>query len=273
MKVKELESQLLIERKLARQHVDSKIAEQHLKHQDQSNTPIRPALANKTLGTQKNLNDFMRSTRPLTENNILKQPSLPFSTLDNSIKCIDHAEKENNPDVAEKFVLPKRTGRASICTTTPHIPSVTALRRNSLIPLPSVPYLPQLPPRVTPVLERRAEEEDTEEMRNCLAAQKHLSPKQGKRSESKKRGSSMLRRSLYKKIQHKSPIQQHMRRVGVNVGMEKVRVSIGSQGRMVAKRGLRKNGRRNDTEETQQKNSQKEKERGWNVGTTSKSTF
>ncbi|KAI9086913.1 hypothetical protein K1719_031074 [Acacia pycnantha] len=276
-KVKELESQLLIERKLARQHVDSKIAEQHLlKHQEQNNTPMRPALANKPLGIHKNLNDFMSSTRPLMENNMLRQPSLPFSTLENSIKCIHHAEKENNPDIVDKLVLPKRTGRASICTTTPRIPSVTTLRRNSLIPLPTVANLPQLPPTVMPVPESRAEEEESnDEVGNCLATQTHLeSPKQRIRSESKKRGSNMLRQSLYKKIQNKSPIQQHMRRVGVNVGMEKVRVSIGSQGRMMAKRVLRKNGRRNGTEQTQQKNSKKEKERGWNAGTAAgKSTF
>ncbi|XP_054812226.1 kinesin-like protein KIN-14Q isoform X1 [Prosopis cineraria] len=274
-KVKELEAQLLIERKLARQHVDSKIAEQHLlKHQEQTNTPMRSALANKPPGTHKNFNDLMGLTRPLTENNSLKQPSMPFTTLDNSVKCIDHAEKENNPDIVDKFVLPKRTGRASICTMTPRIPLVPTLRRNSLIPLPSVPSLPHLTSPIVPVLESRAEEKESNgEAGNCLAAQTHLeSPKQRMKSGSKKRG-SMLRRSLYKKIQTKSPIQQHMRRVGVNVGMEKVRVSIGSQGRMMAKRGLQKNGRRNGTEETQQKNSQKEKERGWNAGTTVKPSF
>ncbi|XP_028752425.1 kinesin-like protein KIN-14Q [Neltuma alba] len=272
-KVRELESQLLIERKLARQHVDSKIAEQHLlKHQEQNSTPGRPALANKPVGTHENFTDFMSSTRPLMENNISNQPSLPSSTLYNSIKCTDHAEKENNPEIVEKLVLPKRTGRASICTITPRIPSVTTLRRNSLIPLPSVP---QLPSTIMPVLESRAEEkESNEEGGNSLATQTHLeSPKQRMKSGSKKRGSSMLRRSLYKKIQNKSPSQQHMRRVGVNVGMEKVRVSIGSQGRMIAKRGFLKNGRRNGTEETQQKNIQKEKERGWNARTTGKSTF
>ena len=108
LKVKELESQLLVERKLARQHVDSKIAEQHqMKHQEeQNNTLMRPALASRPLGSLKNFNDpvsgggwckdqQINSAKPLAENNILK-PCIPFSTMESSIKCIDHAEKENN---------------------------------------------------------------------------------------------------------------------------------------------------------------------------------
>ena len=64
---------------------------------------------------------------------------------------------------------------------------------------------------------------------NCVLAQTHfLCPKEV-RSGAKRIG-SILRRSLHKKIQVKSPFQQHMRKVGVNVGMEKVRVSIGSRG-------------------------------------------
>src|ERR1044072_5142933 len=159
LKVKELESQLLIERKLARQHVDSKIAEQHqMKHQEeQMNTLMRPVLANRPLGNLKNLNDpasggwckdQANSAKPLAENNLFK-PCIPFSTMESSITYIDHTEKENNPDMAEKGLFPKRTGRASICTMTPRIPSATASRRNSLIPLPSLtqfqsPFIPKL---------------------------------------------------------------------------------------------------------------------------------
>lgn len=55
-------------------------------------------------------------------------------------------------------------------------------------------------------------------------------------------------------------MQQHIRRGGgVNVGMEKVRVSIGGRGR-VAHRVLLGNARR-AMKDVQQ---QKEKERGWN---------
>lgn len=80
-----------------------------------------------------------------------------------------------------------------------------------------------------------------------------------------KKLSNLLRRSLQKKMQMKSPMQQHMRRGGINLGTEKVRVSIGSRGRMAAAHRvvLLGNGRR-VTKETQSK---KEKERGWNIGT------
>ncbi|KAK9199383.1 hypothetical protein WN944_014574 [Citrus x changshan-huyou] len=63
----------------------------------------------------------------------------------------------------------------------------------------------------------------------------------------------------------KSPMQQHFRRGGVNVGVQQVRVSIGSRGRM-AHIVLLGSGRRGGTKEIQQKQSQKEKERGWNIG-------
>lgn len=275
-KVKELESQLMIERKLARQHVDSKIAEQHqMKHQEeQNNALMRPALANRPLGSQKNFNDpvsggwfkdQVNSARPLMENNSLK-PSIPFCTMESSIKYIDHGEKENNPEMAERVLLPKRTGRASICTMTPRVPLATASRRNSLIPLPSIPSLTQLPSPLLPKLTNQADQKDInngESETNCLPAQAYCESPKEVRSGVKKIG-SILRRSLHKKVQVKSPLQQHMmRKVGVNVGMEKVRVSIGSRGRLLAQRVQVGSGRRGGGKEIQQKNSHKEKERGW----------
>ncbi|KAL2581901.1 hypothetical protein AAZX31_15G236700 [Glycine max] len=273
-KVKELESQLLVERKLARQHVDSKIAEQHqMKHQEeQNNTLLRPALASRPLGSLKNFNDpvsggwfkdqQINSAKPLTENNILK-PRIPFSTMESSIKCIDHAEKENNPDMADKALLPKRPGRASICMMTPRVPSAVASRRNSLIPLPSIPSLTQFQSPLLPKLTNQFDQKDAngESETNCVPAQTHCESPKEVRSGAKRIG-SILRRSLHKKIQVKSPLQQHMRKVGVNVGMEKVRVSIGSRGRL-APRGQVGSGRRGGAKDIQQKNSQKEKERGW----------
>ncbi|KAJ1430698.1 Translation initiation factor aIF-2, bacterial-like [Sesbania bispinosa] len=274
-KVKELESQLMIERKLARQHVDSKIAEQHqMKHQEEQNNALnRSALANRPLGSLKNFNDpasvgwckdQVNSARPLMENNILK-PCIPFTTMENSIKCIDHAEKENNPDMAEKTLLQKRTGRASICTMTPRVPSAIASRRNSLIPLPTVPSLTQLQSPLLPKLTYQGDyyqkDVNGESETSCLPAQTLSESPKEVRSGVKKIG-SILRRSIHKKMQVKSPLQQHMRRVGVNVGMEKVRVSIGSRGRLTQRVQVG-SGRRGGAKEIQQKNSQKEKERGW----------
>ncbi|KAG5007196.1 hypothetical protein JHK85_025738 [Glycine max] len=241
-KVKEPESQLLVERKLARQHVDSKIVEQHqMKHQEkQNNTLLRLALASRPLGSLKNFNDpvnggwfkdqQINSAKPLTKKIILK-PCIPISTMETSIKCIDHAEKENNGDMADKALLPKRLGRPSICMMTPHVPSAVASRRNSLIRLPSIPSLTQFQSPLLPKLTNQFDQKDAngESETNCVLAQTHfLCPKEV-RSGAKRIG-SILRRSLHKKIQVKSPFQQHMRKVGVNVGMEKVRVSIGSRG-------------------------------------------
>jgi kinesin family protein C2/C3 len=256
-KVKELESQLMIERKLARQHVDSKIAEQHqMKNQEEQNNPIWRAtpLANRPLATLKNFND---PAKPLTENNILKPYNIPFSTIESSIECIDHNEKENNPDIADnKSLLPKKTSRASMCTMTmtPRVvPSATISRRNSLIPLPNLTHF-----QSTPFIPKLSNQEVNEESETSQESPKEV------KSGVKKIG-SILRRSRHKKGQGRSPLQQHMRKVGgVNVGMEKVRVSIGSRGKL-AQRGVQVgNGRRGGgAKEIQQKNSHKDKERGW----------
>ncbi|RYR50313.1 hypothetical protein Ahy_A07g036906 isoform B [Arachis hypogaea] len=269
-KVKELEAQLLIERKLARQHVDSKIAEQHqMKQQEEPNSALpRPSLVNRPLSINKNFNDpvsggwckdQVNSAKPLTENNFLK-PLIPFSTIENSIKCIDHAEKENNPEMAEKLLLPKRSGRASICTMTPRVPSAIAARRNSLIPLPSIPSLTQFQSPLLPITANQAtDHKDVNrelDTKFVLAEQTQCESPKEVRSGVKKIG-SILRRSLHKKIQVKSP---QMRRVGVNVGMEKVRVSIGTRGRLGQRVQV---GSARRGKEIQQKNSQKEKERGW----------
>ncbi|CAL5187205.1 unnamed protein product [Lathyrus oleraceus] len=262
-KVKELESQLMIERKLARQHVDSKIAEQHqMKNQEeQNNSILRPTpLANRPLATLKNCNDPTtggNSARPLMENIILKPYNIPFSTIESSIKYIDQNEKENNPDMAEnKSLLPKRTARASLCTMTPRgIPSATTSRRNSLIPLPSLTHFQ------TPFIPKLTNQEVIEESETMQPLQGHCeSPKEVK-SGVKKIG-NILRRSLHRKGQAKSPLQ-HMRKVGgVNVGMEKLRVSIGSRGKL-AQRGVQVGNGRRGGGAKEQKNSHKDKERGW----------
>ncbi|CAA2939480.1 kinesin KIN-14Q [Olea europaea subsp. europaea] len=89
-----------------------------------------------------------------------------------------------------------------------------------------------------------------------------------------KKLSSILRRSLHKKIQIKSPMQQpHVRKIGVNVGMEKVRVSIGSRGGRMGHRALPGNARRVVIKDTQQKQSTREKERGWNIGKTTRTVL
>jgi len=246
-----------------------------MKHQEeQNNAVMRSALANRPLGGLKNFNDSvsggwykdqqMNSAKPLTENNNLFKPFMPFATMESSIKCIEHAEKENNPDMADKALLPKRPGRASsICMMAPRVPSAIASRRNSLIPLPSIPSLTQFQSPLLLNLTNQVDQKDFigEVETNCVPAQTHCESPKEVRSGAKRIG-SILRRSLHKKIQVKSPLHQHMRKVGVNVGMEKVRVSIGSRGRL-APRGQVGSCRKAGTRDIQQKNTQKEKERGW----------
>lgn len=199
------------------------------------------------------------------ENNSYR-PSILLPPTDGLVKYINPMEKENNPDMAEQPRLPKRTGRASICTAAKRIPLTSAPRRNSLIPLPIAPTSAQLTPALFPLAPCEIDEKE-ELIDECLPEQIiHCNSPKAVKSGGKKLMSCMLRRSLQKKMQMKSPMQHHFRRGGVNVGMEKVRVSIGSRGRM-AHRVLLGGGRRAGTKEIQQKQNQKDKERGWNIGT------
>ncbi|XP_050218929.1 kinesin-like protein KIN-14Q [Mercurialis annua] len=262
-KLKELESQLLIERKLARQHVDSKIAEQQqMKQQqdEQSRAPLRPPLSNRLLGTE----NTTTKEQPLAENNSYK-PTFGLLPAYAPVKYIDPTEKENNPGMPEQArLLPKRTGRASICTMAQRVPVAPAPRRTSMIPLRTAPLqIPLVPFRLHHV-DLKDDREESEI--NSLPEQNHCSSPKGVNYGTKKL-SSILRRSIHKKMQLKSPMQQHLRKGGINVGMEKVRVSIGSRGRM-ASRVLLGNGRRTGTKATPQTKIQREKERGWNIGRT-----
>lgn len=284
LQIKELESQLLVERKLARQQVDTKTAEQQQymrEQEDEENRgPRRPVLVSTTtMGSSTRTfaaANQVNITRPLSENNYNKFPSVvPSSEGGGFTKHKEFMEKENDPEMAEQLQHmipppppPKRTGRASICPGAQRIPASQLPRRNSLIPMPSlVPVttttttttklLPSsfLPLASAPPIQAAAE---------TIESPKVYDDGMG----SKKPTSScrLLRKSLQKKNQKRSPmlLQQHIRRMGVNVGMEKVRVSIGSRGKIMAHRVL--SSARRVTKETQLKESKREKERGWNIG-------
>lgn len=278
-KIKELESQLLIERRLARQHVDSKILEQQQQQQlvrqqqqeEQNSALSRPPLANRPLGVLKNFNESkeqaVNHNRPFSElnSNKLRSPPPPTDTI---CEHSDPMEKENNPAIADQLLaVPKQTGRASLCPMAQRILPAPAPRRASLIPLPSAvgsTKFPQTFLQLPPIQDNKREETDID-AKGFPEPMKWggNSPKELK-SGGKKLINSILRRSVQKRVQIRSPMQQHIRRGGgVNVGMEKVRVSIGSRGR-VAHRVLLGNARRAVKEVQQQKESHREKERGWN---------
>nr|GME06320.1 kinesin-like protein KIN-14Q [Ipomoea batatas] len=266
-KIKEMESQLLVERKLARQQVDSRIAEQHLRQQHEDQNSSRPPFATKTTLAPKTSYDENKSQtnlpKPLSENNKYKL------SVDPLVKQNDLAEKEdkeNNPGI-EQLLMPKRAWRASLCPTVHKLPATSAPRRNSLIPLPSVTGAARLPPPFLPLAPIQANEEDDVDNAKGKWLPEPVpgdSPTDQK-IESKKLHSA-LRRSIQKRIQMKSPMQHIRRGGGLNLGTEKVRISIGS--RRVAHRVLLGTARRGVTKEGGlQKQSQREKERGWNIGT------
>ncbi|XP_031112655.1 kinesin-like protein KIN-14Q [Ipomoea triloba] len=271
-KIKEMESQLLVERKLARQQVDSRIAEQlqqqqHLRQQHEDQNSSRPPFATKTTLAPKTSYDENKSQinlpKPLSENNNYKL------SVDPLLKQNDLAEKEdkeNNPGI-EQLLMPKRAWRASLCPTVHKLPATSAPRRNSLIPLPSVTGAAKLPLPFLPLAPIQANEEDDvgNAKGKCLPEPVPGDSPTDQKIESKKLHSA-LRRSIQKRIQMKSPMQHIRRGGGLNLGTEKVRISIGS--RRVAHRVLLGNARRGVTKEGGlQKQSQREKERGWNIGT------
>lgn len=283
LQIKELESQLLVERKLARQQVDTKTAEQqqYMREQEdeENRAPRRPVLVSTTtMGSSTRTfaaANQVNITRPLSENNYNKFPSVVPSSEGGFTKHKEFMEKENDPEMAEQLQHmippppPKRTGRASICPGAQRIPASQLPRRNSLIPMPSlVPVTTTTTTTTTKLLPSSflplASAPPIQAAAETIESPKVYDDGMG----SKKATSScrLLRKSLQKKNQKRSPmlLQQHIRRMGVNVGMEKVRVSIGSRGKIMAHRVL--SSARRVTKETQLKESKREKERGWNIG-------
>ncbi|CAH8359364.1 unnamed protein product [Eruca vesicaria subsp. sativa] len=240
-KVKELESQLLVERKLARQHVDTKIAAQHTKQQneDEINTSKRPPFANILSGSNKSSNETVSTSS-------YDLPPLPNGGL---------IEKENNPDMVERLQIPKRTGRFSVGPK--RILPAPAPRRSTLAPTPYLPITstsPLKPSRQATITTNSPDEKSgTNQEEACKRA-----------ADNGKTLSSILRRSMQKRMQTKSnprqQQQQPLRRGGINVGTEKVRLSIGSRGKL-AHRVLLTNARKAGLKETPLKQAQKEKER------------
>ncbi|AEE35294.2 Di-glucose binding protein with Kinesin motor domain-containing protein [Arabidopsis thaliana] len=312
-KVKELESQLLVERKLARQHVDTKIAEQQTKQQteDENNTSKRPPLTNILLGSASK--EMVNLTRPSL---LESTTSYDLAPLPSGVpKYNDLSEKENNPEMADQVHLPNKTGRFSICAK--RIPSAPAPRRSSLAPTTStsremvyltrpplsesttsydLPPLPNGGLKYSDLIEKVNNQEMAEQVqipkrigagRSSICA-KRIPPAPRRKSfapmpfipitstltsPDEKSGAnqvlctspklhrsngktltSILRRSIQKRMQMKpSPRQQPMRRGGgINVGMERVRLSIGNRGRL-AHRVLLTNARKAGLKETPQK--------------------
>lgn len=227
--------------------MDSKIAEQLQRQETKQQQEM--ALTNVSLSAEEE-DDF--SFYPIPTDGLARN---------------DVVDKENIPEMAQQLRPPKQTGRASACPPVQKIYATPSLRRHSLIPQPTLPKLPISFPPLTPVHANKAEY--GAELTGLPEQIPCDSPKD-QRNRNKKL--STLRRSLHKKINTKgSPMQPPLRRIGVNVGMEKVRVSIGGRGK-TGQRVLLGNARR-AVKDVQQKQNHREKERGWNIGTTSARTL
>lgn len=240
----------MVERKLARQHVDSKIAEMKQQQEELNSEPVRPPLTTKPLSVHNS------KLEGKDQNNLTHlSDDFTFCPLPTHARKIDFMDKENNQMIAEQLHLPKQTGRASVGLVQ-KIPTTPAQRRHSLIPQPR--FLLS-----TPIQACKGEGDGVEI--TCLPKQIPCESPKDQRNNRSKKTSNALRRSLHKKMNMKSPKQAPPRRVGVNVGMEKVRVSIGGRGKM-GQRVLLGNARRAVKDTQQKQQSHREKERGWNIG-------
>ncbi|CAN6348520.1 unnamed protein product [Urochloa humidicola] len=254
-KIKELESQLLVERKIARQHVDNKIAQDHLQkqHSMKEDSYLRSPMA------ERNLNSAAEKPRAAPKDfGIDKQMFSDSNTDTYSFKQLMSLgeEKENNPEAGQ---LPPTTKARRVSLSNGGAyqqPINQASRRQSLIPLPrrnSLMPLPTAKPATAappPPLEKITEHQSSPP----LCSPPVVSNDKGSRS---KRVNSILRRSLQKKVIIRPPM-------AVQAG-RKASATAGAQ----CIDGARKAARRVPVScgAGQRVQQNKDKERGWNNGT------
>ncbi|OEL38553.1 Kinesin-like protein KIFC3 [Dichanthelium oligosanthes] len=261
-KIKELESQLLVERKIARQHVDNKIAQDHLQKQH----------------SMKEERSYLRS--PMTERNLNstaeKPPAAPkdfgmakqmFSDSNTDTYSFNQLmslgeEKENNPE-AGQLPLTTKVRRVSLCNGGAYLqPMNQASRRQSLIPLPrrnSLMPLPTAKPAAAappPPLDKITENLSSPP----LCSPPVVSNDKGSRS---KRINSILRRSLQKKV----IIRPSM----VTQAGRKASATAAAQGIDGARKAARRVPMSGSGGQRVQQN--RDKERGWNNGTCLRNNF
>ncbi|KAG6476092.1 hypothetical protein ZIOFF_065328 [Zingiber officinale] len=274
-KIKELESQLLIERKLARQHVDNRIAENHQlqqqqlqqqkhKEQEESSSCLR---TNCHASEQVIDKEFDSVLRPFTENN----SNRPLLSTPNDSNIFKHfrqfKDKENKPEIPEE-PFPRKASRVSLCPTVRGLPITPVSRRNSLIPFPvtkPTPPTPQLTNvmNFSPSLPLQA--------RAIYATDDPTEGEIINQGRSNKKINSILRRSLQKKVIIRPQLPQSMRTGATLSGIDKLRLSVGRSGRKSRRMAAVKVG---DGDRVIHHKQQKEKERGWNLGaTTSRHIF
>ncbi|RLM65642.1 kinesin KP1 isoform X2 [Panicum miliaceum] len=181
-KIKELESQLLVERKIARQHVDNKIAQDHLQKQHSFKEEGREAISS----TQ----DFGIAKQMFSDSNADTYSFKQLMSLGE--------EKENNPEAGQLPQMAKAR-RVSLCNGGAYPqPMNQASRRTSLIPLPRRNSLMPLPTAKNAAAAPPPLDDITEHLSSPpRCSPPVVSNDKGSRS---KRINSILRRSLQKKV-------------------------------------------------------------------------
>ncbi|KAG0521771.1 hypothetical protein BDA96_08G190100 [Sorghum bicolor] len=258
-KIKELESQLLVERKIARQHVDNKIAQDHLQKQHgmkEDNSYLRSPMA------ERNLNSTAEKAAAAAKDLGISKQMFSDSNVDTySFKQLMSLgdEKENNPKAAQ---LPPtmKARRVSLCNDGAYQqPLNPAMRRKSLIPPPRRSSLLPMP---TAKPAAAAAPSPLDKITENLSSPPLCSPPvvsidKGSRS---KRINSILRRSLQKKVVIRPSLAAQ---AGKKAGAAAAQGT--DNARRVARRVPSGGGQR-----VQQN---RDKERGWNTGTSLRNNF
>ncbi|KAM3271694.1 hypothetical protein ACQJBY_042102 [Aegilops geniculata] len=259
-KIKELESQLLVERKIARQHVDTKIAQDIERKQQQqqqslkeeNNTYMRSPMS------ERNLNSTVErpplSAAPKKDLGMVKQPFSDSNNSDtynfNQLMSLAEEKENANPDAA-------KARRVSLCNGGAQQPRRSSLipqpRRNSLMPLPVGGGAKTPAPAAASPLDKIKEYSSPP-----LSSPPVMSnDKGGSRS---KRINSILRRSLQKKVVIRPPQSgQAGRRAGAGAAAAQ---GIDSARRAAARRVPASGGPGGGAPRGLHQN--RDKERGWN---------
>ncbi|XP_047050260.1 kinesin-like protein KIN-14R [Lolium rigidum] len=259
--IKELESQLLVERKIARQHVDNKIAQDVERKQQQILKEENSSFLRSPM-SERNLNST--ADRPAAKNFGIAKQMLSDSNSEaysfNQLMSLAE-EKENNPEAAQ-LRLSAKARRVSLCNGAYQQPANSASRRNSLIPLPRRNSLMPLPIAGKPAGAAAASPLD--KIKEYSSPPLPCSPPvmsndKGSRS---KRINSILRRSLQKKVVIRPPMTGQAGRRGTGAATQGVDCARRTAARRVplsggpAAAGAPRAGHQN-----------RDKERGWNTGT------
>ncbi|ONM32817.1 Di-glucose binding protein with Kinesin motor domain [Zea mays] len=264
-KIKELESQLLVERKIARQHVDNKIAQDHLQKQhgmkEENNSYLRSPMA------ERNLNSTAEKAAATPKGLCISKQMFSDSNTDAySFKQLmslgEEEEKENNPEAAAQLPAPStKARRVSLGNGGGYQQPLKPIsRRTSLIPLPrhnSLLPMPTAAAAAVSPLDRITENLSSRSPSPCSPPV--VSVDKGSRS---RRVSSLLRRSLQKKVVIRPSVAaQAAKKAGAAAPAAQ---GTDSSARRAARRVPASGGGVGGQKVRQQN---RDKERGWNNGT------